>query len=108
MVVGLERDGLVKRERDKNDARVSWIRATAKGERILREGRQRRVAQLARELDVLSGDDLAQLEHAVAILETMSGRAVASLGATAAAPARHPPARGDAAASPSRAKPRRR
>ncbi|MEW5917903.1 MAG: MarR family transcriptional regulator [Gemmatimonadota bacterium] len=102
LVVGLESDGLVKRERDANDARVSWIRATAKGERILREGRQRRVAELARDLEQLPDEDIDQLQRGVAILERLSGRSDSSLGVTAAAPVA-PPAPGGAAASPTRA-----
>ena len=84
LVLGLQRDGLVKRERDPSDARVIWIRATAKGERILQEGRHRRVAELARDLSVLSADELEHLTHAAEILERITGRAAsAPLGPTA-------------------------
>lgn len=84
MVVGMQRDGLVKRERDSSDARVIWIRATPKGDRILREGRRRRVAQLARDLSELSDAEVEHLTRAAEILERISGRvASASLGATA-------------------------
>jgi DNA-binding MarR family transcriptional regulator len=90
LVVALERGGLIKRERDPHDARVSWIHPTAKGDRILREGRRRRVAALARELESLSPAEADQLARATEILERISGRASA-LGATplprAAAPA---------------------
>jgi DNA-binding MarR family transcriptional regulator len=82
LVVGLERDGLVKRERDSNDARVSWIHATAKGTRILREGRRRRVAELARYVNELSDAEAEYLARATAILERMTGRGEAALGAT--------------------------
>src|SRR5688572_19189778 len=34
LLVGMERDGLLKRERDRDDGRVVWIRATPKGARI--------------------------------------------------------------------------
>jgi DNA-binding MarR family transcriptional regulator len=51
LLVGMERDGLLKRERDREDGRVIWIRATPKGTRILQEGRRRRVAPLAGELE---------------------------------------------------------
>jgi DNA-binding MarR family transcriptional regulator len=77
LVVGMQRDGLVKRERDAHDARIVWIRATAKGDRILREGRRRRVAALARDLAGLPATDAASLEHAAEIIERITGRSSA-------------------------------
>jgi DNA-binding MarR family transcriptional regulator len=68
MLVGMERDGLLKRERDAEDGRVVWIRATAKGSRILQEGRRRRVEALAGELADLSASELTLLLKAA---ETM-------------------------------------
>lgn len=68
MLVGMERDGLLKRERDVEDGRVVWIRATAKGTRILQEGRRRRVEALAGELADLSAGELTLLLKAA---ETM-------------------------------------
>lgn len=105
LVGGLERAGLVTRVGDANDARVSWIRSTAKGDRILREGRRRRVAELARALDELSPAEVAQLERGTAIVERLAQRA-ASLGATTPALLSPPGAVRDA--SPSRAQRRRR
>jgi DNA-binding MarR family transcriptional regulator len=72
LVVGMQRDGLVKRERDAHDARIVWIRATAKGDRILREGRRRRVAALARELADLPAADAGLLERAAEIIERIT------------------------------------
>ena len=46
LVSGLERDGFVVREADEGDARAVRVRATAKGTRVLQEGRRRRVAEL--------------------------------------------------------------
>src|SRR5450759_5281443 len=46
LIVGMERDGLVRREDDPADGRLVWLHATAKGTRLLREGRRRRVAAL--------------------------------------------------------------
>ncbi len=74
LVVGMEREGLLQRKRDAEDRRVIWIRATAKGGRILREGRRRRVAALTRELDTLKPAELEQLAHASEILERIAGR----------------------------------
>lgn len=61
LLVGMERDGLLKRERDAEDRRVVWIRATPKGTRILQEGRRRRVEALAGELADLSASELTLL-----------------------------------------------
>src|ERR687886_2308821 len=47
IVQALEEDGLVSRERDRQDRRVTRLRATAKGERVLWRGRERRVQNLA-------------------------------------------------------------
>src|SRR5437660_11561413 len=46
LVTGLEKEGLVRREIDPRDKRLVKIVATGKGERILREGRARRVKSL--------------------------------------------------------------
>lgn len=103
LVLGLERDGLVKRERDTTDARVIWIRATGKGERLLYDGRRRRVAELARDLDELPASDLRHLTRAAEILERISGRpATPSLGTPT------PSESGARGASPSRARRRTR
>src|SRR5438270_587199 len=47
LVVGMERDGLLRREDDDQDGRVVWLHPTAKGTKLLHEGRRRRVAALA-------------------------------------------------------------
>jgi DNA-binding MarR family transcriptional regulator len=73
MLAGMERDGLLRRERDASDRRVTWIRATAKGARILHEGRRRRVAALAADLAALDRAELELLERAVGIVERVVG-----------------------------------
>src|ERR687885_1642784 len=60
IVQALEDDGYVRRERDAADGRVSRIRATPKGERVLWQGRRRRVDKLAALLDRLKGDEGAR------------------------------------------------
>ena len=50
LIVGMERDGLVRREADAADGRVVWLHATAKGARLLHAGRRRRVAALEADL----------------------------------------------------------
>src|ERR1043166_1880019 len=48
LVAELERLGLVERARDSEDLRGIRVRATAKGRRLLEEGRRRRVERLDR------------------------------------------------------------
>ena len=74
IVAALEHDGLVTRESDASDARAALLRATSKGARLMAEGRARRVAALAAELNDLSETDLAALDRAVGILEKLPGR----------------------------------
>lgn len=71
LVRDLERDGLVTRQRDRKDRRVQWIHATAKGRRLLHEGRDRRVARLARDLVGLSSRERRVLARAAEILESL-------------------------------------
>ncbi len=69
VVATLEESGLVVRETDDADRRVARVRATAKGTRLLQEGRQRRVATLADSLAALSAGDRALLASALPVLE---------------------------------------
>jgi len=78
LVVGLERDGLVRREDDAHDGRVVWLKATAKGTRILHGGRRRRVQALAADLATLDPSERETLAAAADILERMLGRPGAS------------------------------
>lgn len=71
LVQRLERDGLVTREPDLTDRRVVRVRATRAGERVLEEGRARRVAALARQVEDIPEGDLGTLEAAVEVLERM-------------------------------------
>jgi DNA-binding MarR family transcriptional regulator len=74
LVQGLEADGLIRRERDAADARVVRIHATARGRRLLQEGRARRIAVLAASLAELPESDRRKLERATDVLEGMFGR----------------------------------
>src|SRR3954471_7902450 len=47
IVQALEVDGLVRRVRDSQDARVRRLHATAKGRRVMQQGRERRIGNLA-------------------------------------------------------------
>jgi DNA-binding MarR family transcriptional regulator len=67
----LEADGLVRRQADAVDRRVVWIKATAKGEYLLKEGRAARINLLAKWLRALSRTELAQIDQVCRILERM-------------------------------------
>jgi len=69
IVAALEAEGLAVREADSEDKRIARVRATAKGIKLLQEGRHRRVVALAAYLNVLSVRDLAVLHRAVDIIE---------------------------------------
>ncbi len=73
LVVGMERDGLLRREDDEQDGRVVWLHPTPKGARLLREGRRRRVAALAGDLASLDAADRETLAAAADILERLFG-----------------------------------
>jgi DNA-binding MarR family transcriptional regulator len=72
LVVGMEQDGLLKRRRDERDGRVVWLEATAKGAKILKEGRRRRVAALAAELKTLPPEELDLLSRAADLLQRLT------------------------------------
>jgi DNA-binding MarR family transcriptional regulator len=71
LVQGLQRDGYVRRTPDPIDGRAIRIVATAKGERVMRAGRERRVAMLTTLLLELPADELASVRHAVRSLESV-------------------------------------
>jgi DNA-binding MarR family transcriptional regulator len=68
LVGAMESDGLVRRNTDLQDRRVTWITATARGKRILQEGRARRIAMLAGALKNVSVEELRLLDDAGALL----------------------------------------
>ena len=74
LIVGMERDGLVRREDDPNDGRVVWLHPTAKGTRLLHEGRQRRVEMLAAEIAALDESERDTLAAAADIIERVLGQ----------------------------------
>src|SRR5580700_1076584 len=53
----LEANGFLTRAPDEQDRRVAWLRATPKGEQVMRQGRSARVALLADWLRPLSAKD---------------------------------------------------
>jgi DNA-binding MarR family transcriptional regulator len=78
LVTGLEKDGLVERKADAKDARLTRIVATAKGQRVLVEGRARRVRLLTAAVGQLSETELAHLDRGVQVfrrlIDTLSRR----------------------------------
>src|SRR3982750_4102975 len=69
IVQALERERLVRRERDPEDGRVARLRATAKGRRVMQSGRARRVPSLAGLLARLSRDEVARVREAAELVE---------------------------------------
>jgi DNA-binding MarR family transcriptional regulator len=65
----LELDGMITRETDDSDRRVIRIRATAKGEQLLKEGRGARIKLLADLLRSVDVDELSLLDEASKVLE---------------------------------------
>jgi DNA-binding MarR family transcriptional regulator len=72
LVRDLERANLVKRVSASHDGRVQIVRATARGRRLLIEGRRRRVARLAEALSELPVADREQLARASRLLELLA------------------------------------
>lgn len=68
IVGGLERSGLVKRQKTEDGRRVR-LEASAKGMKILQEGRKRRVESLASTLSVLSEEEQQKLGDLVELLQ---------------------------------------
>jgi DNA-binding MarR family transcriptional regulator len=69
LVDALEREGLVTRGVDERDGRAVLVQATDEGERILVEGRRRRIEELSALFGELSPDELRILGDAAEIVE---------------------------------------
>jgi len=74
LIVGMERDGLVRREPDRRDGRIVWLHPTAAGARLLHAGRRRRVAALEADLASLTTAERDTLADAADILERVLRR----------------------------------
>lgn len=71
LVKGLERDGLVTRSRTSADDRVQLVTATARGRRLLEQGRRDRVALLAERMASLTPAQRRVLAEASEILTAL-------------------------------------
>jgi DNA-binding MarR family transcriptional regulator len=69
IVQGLEAEGLARRARDPEDRRVHHLHATAKGRRVMQQGRERRVANLATLLSRLSTGEIERVPEAAELVE---------------------------------------
>lgn len=73
IVAGLERAGLVRRQTTEDKRRVR-LEATAKGEKIMHEGRKRRVETLARALASLPETQLRHVDEFAEVLNDVLRR----------------------------------
>jgi DNA-binding MarR family transcriptional regulator len=69
LLAKLEQDGLIGRETDPGDGRVSYVRISPEGARLLKRLRSRKNAYLAKRLRGLDEEELATLGRATEILE---------------------------------------
>jgi DNA-binding MarR family transcriptional regulator len=65
----LVEDGYARRAADPRDGRVVRLSTTPKGRRVMQQGRERRVANLARLLERLSPDEVAHVREAAELVE---------------------------------------
>lgn len=71
VVARLEEEGLVAREPDAHDKRVSRMSATPEGKRLIERARNRKNAYLAKQLRKLSPDEIVALTSVVGSLERL-------------------------------------
>jgi DNA-binding MarR family transcriptional regulator len=74
LIAILEAQRLVERQPDATDGRIVRVRATARGTKLLHDGRQRRVAALVAALTALPARDRALLARALPVLERVTGK----------------------------------
>jgi DNA-binding MarR family transcriptional regulator len=61
--------GYARRERDPSDGRVVRLSATANGRRVMQQGRERRVTNLARLFERLSAEEVTRVREAADLVE---------------------------------------
>ena len=84
IVNGLAESGLVRRRMDAADARAVKVEATARGQKLLLEGRRRRVERLAAALRGLPRGETATLERAAAIIARLAASVLSRPGVASA------------------------
>ena len=72
IVAALEQEGLITREPDEGDARASILSATPRGQKLMTEGRARRVATLTAAVGKLPRSDRDVLRRAAVLLEQLA------------------------------------
>ena len=72
IVAGLEADGLVRRRGVSGDARAISLEPTARGIKVMQEGRRRRVQRLAAALENLPAHEQEALARAAALVERVA------------------------------------
>jgi DNA-binding MarR family transcriptional regulator len=72
IIAGLEAQGLVRRGAVSGDARTVRLEATARGTKVMHEGRRRRVARLTGSLQSLPLRELQILARAAKLIERMA------------------------------------
>ena len=77
LVAALEADGFVLRDTDATDRRIVRLSATAKGRKVLQEGKRRRVHALAEALSGLPPQQLLLLSEAAELIDTVFAPATA-------------------------------
>jgi DNA-binding MarR family transcriptional regulator len=72
IVSALEEQGLVERNADPTDRRISRLHISGSGRRLLEKNRSRKTAYLASRMRGLSAEELEVLERAAELLERMT------------------------------------
>jgi len=72
LVDGLERDGLVRRGPDPDDARGVLVHATPKGTRLLKKGKAQRIRTLTAGLRALTKEELTSVARATELIERVT------------------------------------
>lgn len=75
VVNALVEAGLVTREPDPDDGRVTWVSTTPEGRKLLERSRRRKEAYLVKRLRDLEPGEVETLEEAAGILERLTGGA---------------------------------
>ena len=70
IVDGLEEGGLARRVADPGDGRLVRVQASAKGKRVLKRARERRITALAERLAPLSADEIETVRRAAELVES--------------------------------------